>query len=479
MHRHVKRVLESLYGPTGSVIVHFVVIFLLLTFIQTTRQTVEPEVEVVIMEPDAVELEELELEPEPLEEPPEVVDTVAPPDVNLDMEQPPPVEEFNSSEPEMDFAALDVVSDVQSPLVMKGLFAGRSAGGRAAALGAYGGRWGQYTEAAVFKALVWLKRNQGADGSWGPNKPAMTGLGLLTFLAHGETPASEKFGPTVEKAIRFLVDAQDDSGRFTSTDNQPGPYAQSIATYGISEAYGVTRIPALKPAMEKAVQVLIDGQQPGGGWDYKYAKTARRDTSLGGWHVQALKAAYIAGAGNSGIKAAMDKAVEDLKGAHDPETGHFWYSDKGSHRTHSITGVAVLCLQLLGHGKSQQARDGLQALKDAGCDWKNPPSWAMYSWYYVTQAKFHQGGSTWSGWNDTFARVFVRTQNEDGSWTAPGGAAGVDHGAETNNGPVYSTTLAALTLQVYYRFLPTYKSEAVETHEEEEKPADDVEIEVI
>jgi len=478
MQRHVKQVIEHLWGPTGSILLHIIVIFLLVRFVQFVQEEREPEVEVVIMEPDAVELEELEFEPEPLEEPPEIVDTVTPPDVNLDMEEPPPVEDFASEEPEMDFEALEVVSDVQSPLVMKGLYAGRSASGRKAALGAYGGRYAEQTEAAVIKALEWLKRNQAADGSWGPNKPAMTGLGLLTFLAHGETPASEEYGETVEKAIRFLVEEQDEEGRFNKVDNQHGPYAQAIATYGISEAYGVTRIPALKSVMERAAQVLIDGQQPGGGWDYKYSKGGRRDTSLGGWHVQALKAAYIAGADNPGIKEALDKAVEDMKGAHDPESGRFYYTDKGSHKTDSITGVAVLSLQLLGHGSASEARAGLQALKGATCDWDDPPSWAIYSWYYVTQAKFHRGGSTWRGWNNKFARVFVRTQNEDGSWTAPGEAAGLTHGKETHIGPVYSTTLAALTLQVYYRFLPTYKADAVEEVEEEEED-DDIEIEII
>jgi len=476
MQRHLKRVLEHLVGPFGSAILHILVVIALFKFVQFVQQEQAPDVEVVIMEPDAVELEELELEPEQLEEPPEVVDTVIPP-VDVAVDQPPPVDDFQQPQEELDFQALEVVSDVASPLVMKGLFAGRSAGGRAAALGQYGGRWAKYTEAAVIKALEWLKRNQAPDGSWGPNKFGMTGLGLLTFLAHGETPASEKYGPTVEKAIRFLVGAQREDGAFAGGGDIE-PYAHAIATYSVSEAYGVTRIPALKPVMDKAIEVILKGQQAGGGWDYKYAKQARRDTSVGGWQVQALKAAYIAGASkHSEIKQALDKAVQDLTSAQDPETGRFFYTDKGSHKTDSITAVAVLCLQLTGNGKTKAARDGQEALKMAGCDWKAPPQWAMYAWYYVTQAKFHQGGSTWSSWNDKFARVFVRSQNEDGSWTAPGKAAGVEHGAEDNIGPVYSTTLAALTLQVYYRFLPTYKSEAVET--EEEKPEDEVEIQII
>jgi hypothetical protein len=270
---------------------------------------------------------------------------------------------------------------------------------------------------------------------------------------------------------------QDAEGRFCKTDDQPGPYAHGIATYSISEAYGLTRIPSLKPVMEKAIQVILNGQQPKGGWNYNYSKAARRDTSVAGWQIQALKSAYIAGAENPGLKEAMEKAVEDLKSVFDPETGRFFYTDKSSHKTDSITGIAVLCMQLLGHATDKEARAGLQALNGTPCDWDKPPAWPMYAWYYVTQAKFHQGGQTWSGWNAKFARAYVKEQNEDGSWKSPGDRGESETGQEVNLGPVYSTALAALTLQVYYRFLPTYKPIAVEPVDQTD--TDDVKIEVL
>jgi hypothetical protein len=459
-NHHIRKLIDHIWGPSGSVLIHVLVILALIKFVTYTKVEKAPEVEVVIMEPDATDLEEFDKELEKIEEMPEVMnDDMAPPDVA--MEQPPEVENFASATPDVDFAALDIQNDIQSPLVMKGLFQGRSAAGRNAALNQYSQKWGQYTEAAVVKALNWLKSHQNPDGSWGPNKPAMTGLALLTFLAHGETTSSDDYGQTVEKAIRFLVSQQDAEGRFTKID-QPGSYAHAIATYAISEAYGLTRVPAIKPVMEKAIQVILNGQQAKGGWDYDYKKNARRDTSVAGWQVQALKAAYIAGAENAGIKEAMDKAIGDLKAAFDAETGRFYYTDNNSHKTDNITAIAVLCLELLGHSGDREARAGLQALQGTSCDWDKPFPWPMYGWYYITQAKFHQGGQTWAGWNSKFARVFVKNQNEDGSWTSPGANLSNDNGKEVNLGPVYSTTLAALTLQVYYRFLPTYKPIAVE-----------------
>ncbi|MFH0953337.1 MAG: prenyltransferase/squalene oxidase repeat-containing protein [Verrucomicrobiota bacterium] len=460
----VKKLVDHVWGPTGSLIIHVILIVALLRFVTYTATEKAPEVEVVIMEPDATDLEEFQKELDKIEDMPEMVEAVTPPDVQVEVETPPDVEPsaFASAEPTVDFAALDVRNDIQSPLVMRGLFQGRSAAGRSSALKNYGGQWGQFTEAAVVKALEWLKRKQAPDGSWGPNKTAMTGLGLLTFLAHGETTSSEKYGQTVEKAIRFLISQQDAEGRFCKTDDQPGPYAHGIGTYAISEAYGLTRIPSLKPVMEKAIQVIVNGQQPKGGWNYNYSKGARRDTSVGGWQIQALKSAYIAGAENPGLKEAMERAVEDIKSVQELETGRFYYTDTSGHKTDSITGIAVLCLQLLGHSTDKETRNGLQALTGASCDWDKPEPWPMYAWYYITQAKFHQGGQTWSGWNSKFARLYVKNQNEDGSWTSAGANLQGDNGKEVNLGPVYSTTLAALTLQVYYRFLPTYKPIAVE-----------------
>ena len=53
------------------------------------------------------------------------------------------------------------------------------------------------------------------------------------------------------------------------------------------------------------VQCIINGQQPGGGFDYGWKKESRRDTSLGGWCCQAVKAANIADAENQGLHEAM------------------------------------------------------------------------------------------------------------------------------------------------------------------------------
>ncbi len=477
-----KNFMEWAAGPVGSITLHVVAIVLLVLFASMiTPKQKDPGIEVTVIDVDQKELEDL-LEEKPPEELPDLVDTVTPPDVDMEM-TPPEVEDFTAAPVQDTVTELNIASDAISPIVMKGLAPGqmsnRSGAGRAAAIGAYGGKWGQYAEAAVLRALEWLRINQNQDGSWGTHdQEAMAGLGILTFLAHGETTASEKYGQTVERAIRYLVARQNEQGAFDKLDTTAGTYSQAICVYAISEAYGMTRIPSLKSVMEKGVQVIINGQQAGGGYDYKFAKSDRRDTSLGGWCCQAMKAAYIAGAENQGLHEAMEKAIQDMKSVQKADDGSFYYSKVGaSHTTYSIAGVAVLSMQLLGHANDSETQKGLDFLNGAKCDWQNPDEWPMYAWYYISQTKFHKGGATWTAWNNQFAPQFIRNQSPDGHWDSPGLGLKEGVSGRENMHPVYATTLAALTLQVYYRFLPTYKP--IEVEQIDQKSADDVSVEIL
>jgi hypothetical protein len=337
----------------------------------------------------------------------------------------------------------------------------------------------------VLRALEWLRINQNQDGSWGTNdKEAYAGLGILTFLAHGETTASEKYGPTIERAIRYLVARQNEKGEFVKTEGSGGVYGHAICSYAISEAYGMTRIPSLKPVMERATQLLMNGQKEHGGWvmySFEKGEVPKWDVSLSGFCIQALKAAYIAGAENQGLKASLDKAANFLIARQRPDGG-FPYSAANPGRQPNMTAVSVLCLQLMGYAEHNAAKSGLNYLRDADCSWSNPEQAPIYSWYYVSQAKFHQGGASWSAWNNKFAPTLIRNQSPDGSWTSPGHALTGDgvtrefRGDGINN-QVYATTLAALTLQVYYRFLPTYKAISVEVIDQTSD--DDVQIEIL
>lgn len=462
-----KNIAEWLAGPSGSVCLHVALILALVFLVDFSQDDGKnpPPIEITYLDIQEIPPDLIPPEPPQERERTEMdseIPAIQPPDVEIDLVMPPEIVDLTPSDPMVRSLDALEIPLITSPLVVKNLTAGPmqgrlSAEGHAEAGRQYGGDHWRYAEAAVKRALEWLRLNQNADGSWGTrDREAYAGLGILTFLAHGETTASEAYGDTVRRALQYLLARQNEAGEFARTDTTGGTYAQAICVYAVSEAFGMTRIPSLREPMEKGVQVLIDGQQPKGGFDYRFARGARRDTSLGGWCSQALKAAFIAGSENAGLKNAMDLAVADMKSAQ-REDGSFYYTDRGSHSTHSITAVGVLSLQLLGQSRSADVRRGLSYLNDARCDWRNPPAWPMYAWYYLSQVKFHQGGGSWRSWNNQFAPAFIRNQNPDGSWASAGLAIPAGTTGRENYHPVYSTTLAALSLQVYYRLLPTFQ----------------------
>jgi len=122
-----------------------------------------------------------------------------------------------------------------------------------------------------------------------------------------------------------------------------------------------------------------------------------------------------------------------------------------------MQGAGTLCLQLIGEGSSKQARAGVTAISDGHTVvWDDKKevkghSNPAYNWYYETQAMFHGGQTHWRKWNKSFSKLLVSKQKRDGHWECPG------KGEKPEYDPWYTTTLLCLSLQVYYRYLPTYK----------------------
>lgn len=385
-------------------------------------------------------------------------------------------------------AKIESVANIKSVLVMKNIWTCRTPGARGAAREELDGS--DAGEESVMRALRWLKAQQLPDGSWPGQPTAMTGLALLSFLAHGEKPDSAEFGPTVERGLRFLIDNQAENGLFKSKDGNN--YAHPIATYALCEAYTLTQVPMLKEAAEKAVRHIVRGQHPSGGWDYNMKQSDRDDTSYMGWCAQALKAAHMAGDLDvEGLDEAYKNApVGFRRNAH--KSGGFGYTDKGRG---GLSGVGVLCMQLLGAAKETEVGSTLAYLDACGYsfeDWEKQPyngGSPVYYWYYITQAMFHSSRERWDRWNAKFQPELIRRQvvvknavedaagdrRDIGYWDSPsksehimaGGASdkavryekGVPvEGTTTLGARVQDTCLSALQLMVFYRYLPTYKT---------------------
>ena len=111
----------------------------------------------------------------------------------------------------------------------------RGTRGRSAAQQQYGAK--PNSEQAVLKALRWLQTQQKTDGTWGTtDEGAMTGLALLCYLGHGETPDnSPEFKVVVANAINALIaEGEKNEGRFSyfkDFSKQPSVYQHAICTY--------------------------------------------------------------------------------------------------------------------------------------------------------------------------------------------------------------------------------------------------------
>lgn len=465
-----------------SVVINGLLILALLTFITLGSENMRETSTVMVIDPsDQEEIDEIEevIEPEEVVDP-EELDQLT--DFTMDMELDTEFEEENQeveTNVETDVSSLtDLMSDVASPVVMKGLMVGRTAKSRAAAVKRYGNGLGRFTEPAVIKALEWLRDNQNSDGSWakdgtGRGNVGYTGLALLTFLAHGETPSSAEFGTTVGRGIRYIIEDQNSDGTFRNSGNHQS-YGHAMATYALAEAYTMTENPLLAEPVRKGVDVMIRGQMPNGGYDYNYKLEDRNDLSVGAWQVQAMKAASISPANSPRLEEYKQKGMDGLmEGAVKRRDGSINFTYKvnvGSKATgmqRTVSAAGSLCLFLAGRGDSSEADDAIDYLEtflEPGeiPDWGNDDGGTSHGgriniWYYAVQAFFQDDpdGSNFKKYMAAMTKALVQNQADDGHWLCYS-EKGI------NQGKTYNTTLAALGLMVFYRYLPTTQADNIQ-----------------
>jgi hypothetical protein len=323
-------------------------------------------------------------------------------------------------------------------------------------------------EEAVLKGLRWLKANQQSDGSWGGEfKPAMTGLALLAYFGHCETPVSEEFGESCMRGIVYLVNLgmRNDGRLAENSATNHWCYEHAIATYALAEAFTFCKelkvdVPNLTQVTEKAGQFIIENQNLNGGWGYLYAKDAGSptDVSVSGWQIQALKACSHTSIKFRGMNSCITKALKYINECQHESGGFGYNAGKGSAvgGYHTLTGVGMLCNQMWDKGNRQEVRKGAKyLLENTKFDYNTEFS-DLYGHYYESQAMMQRGGEDWTKYNALFRDQVLNNQDADGSWKPPGGGRAIrGAGTEFFSIPVYRTCLCTLMLEVYYRFLST------------------------
>ena len=309
---------------------------------------------------------------------------------------------------------------------------------------------------SISNGLNFLAKHLEPDGSFagGGPKVAMTGLGLLAFLASGNTPDLGRHGLLVRQTTDFLLMQQAPDGYFGSGER--GMYIHAIAALALAEVYGVEsnaeRRARTRSALDKAVRVILDAQNAPksnpafvGGWRYE-RNSADSDLSLSGWNVLALRAAQ-----DIGIQVPNDasqRAAEFVMHCYNERAKAFAYQP-GNEPQAGETGIGLLCLYELAAGDKNAAalQEATRFLESHPID-DNAP-FPYYGTYYVTQAAFQRGDETWSKVGRPGLERLIKLQEKDGGWPQSKSAQ--------EPGRIYSTAMAVQSLAVPYRLLPVYQ----------------------
>jgi hypothetical protein len=340
--------------------------------------------------------------------------------------------------------------------------------GRLACIAENGGT--PLVEAAVAKSLEWLSAQQNADGSWGADKYqcAFTGLALQCFLAHGQVPDSAQYGAVVSKGLGYLIRsaASQRSGIISlKPESAAATYEHAIATATLGEALiyeqaGATATPGLRDAFLTAVKLIIAEQTTVGSWAYggeeiAYTRGARSDLSLSNWHFLVLKLAKVAQLRSPSLDLCITKAVAYIESKQTRDGGFGNMNREMGYNQWSLTGGAVLGLQMLDPREGKEISKGMRFMRDLltnePLDWETNCNSDRLRFY--TDAFFTAGGDDWKFYSSQLMPRLLDAQQPDGSFKMGEHVVLAKPGME-----IFNQAICTLQLQVFYR-LPGMRSE--------------------
>jgi len=289
--------------------------------------------------------------------------------------------------------------------------------------------------------LEYLAAAQNEDGSWSAGEnaaatPSVTGLALLAFVGHGESPRAGEHQKTVEQGAAYLLRIQGPEGCFGPQENSGIAANQAIATLAMCEVY----------ARADDAQYRQNAQR---GLDHLFG-TRPLETALTFWKMLALRSAKC-------VELQLpERSVEDslqwLAKVTDASTGKVTCpgGELGPDTPAGQAAAGVLCrLFLTGEDprKSPLLKMGLaQAIEEppAGNDLPDPIA-HFFITYACDQCASRTSWERWLGPHrmKPVPQLQIREGPFRGSW-APAGASGRAFGR------VGTTALFFLCRAVYF-----------------------------
>ncbi len=344
-------------------------------------------------------------------------------------------------------------------------FANRNGDAKITALAQTGGS--EETEAAVASALRFLAQTQQPNGSWNPqttgagveraplgvnrhgaggrSETAITGLALLAMIGAGNTHHQGPYADNVYRGLAFLINSQSRASQNMgslagpTTSVYSATYSHGIAALAMCEAAAITQDASAVVSARRAMAYTRQIQIPAtGGWRYtRYDRDG--DLSQLGWQAMVLDAGHRAKIPVN--PQAVNGIQRFLKSVRAGRGGLASYRPREV-PTRTMTAEALATRLLIGESVpeteiAEAERFLMQQPPGIGVD-------NYYYWYYATLALHQLQDDAWRQWNAALQRQLLSTQQPNGRWSSNTVWGGY-------GGEIYTTSMAALCLETYYR----------------------------
>jgi hypothetical protein len=312
---------------------------------------------------------------------------------------------------------------------------------------------GMMTEQSVLAGLRWLKNQQNKDGSWDGigGKPLNTALAVLAFVGHGETPESAEFGDVVWNGLKFLATTVALDGLVATNGVARPVVVQGVVTLALTETYAMTRSPYLKSVATHAVNAIGKFRHPPTGSWSDTPEAEEEELLTTALLIVALKSASLSeipvsdGVFSNAARFAWSQYREDGSFGRPNET-----------RDRLTTAAAVLILQLTKHGSDSRLKKSLDYLSEAPASWEQTHNGqSLLLWQNQAHVLYRAGGVYWQKWANPLTDTLRKNQSADGYWNPPPSSRIEVRYGEA--GRVYTTSMAVLTLELLYRYLPIFR----------------------
>ncbi len=348
---------------------------------------------------------------------------------------------------------------------------------------------------AVNKGLEWLKKTQQKDGTWssgGQNPVAMTSMAGLAMLCEGSTVTQGKYREEIRKAADWLIKRSMKGGNrngLIGNPDHPGEtgrymYGHGFAMLFLASVYGEEedkeRRAELKEVLTRAVLYCGAAQSTQGGWFYT-SRVEGHDSDEGSVTVtqmQGMRACRDAGIPVP--KEIMKKGADYLRKSTAADGGVVYSLGRGGigmpagGGRPALTAAAIACLFSSGEYKDEYVKKWFKFCYNPDLGPQNQkipltgPGGARlgfdeYTHFYYAASIYFIGDDgweklfpgtpkekrlTWKMYRESFFDGIIRAQSGDGSWSGAGG---------WGSGPIYSTSVYCIMMQLDNNCLPVFQ----------------------